>query len=114
MRTGCGPSVSYSTQVQPIFTNDCAKSGCHTGIKPAAGMNLSASTSYSALVNAPSSSCSGLVRVTPSNVAKSYLMNKLTGVGMCSGTQMPKTGTSLPPSQLDLIRGWICNGAPKN
>jgi hypothetical protein len=47
-------------------------------------------------------------------VAKSYLVNKLTGVDLCAGTQMPKAGSSLSLSEIDLVRGWICNGAPNN
>jgi hypothetical protein len=34
-------------------------------------------------------------------------------VGLCSGTQMPVTG-GLPSAQIDLIRTWICRGAPNN
>jgi hypothetical protein len=55
-----------------------------------------------------------MVRVSPGATAKSYLMSKLTGVGICSGTQMPKTGSSLPASQIAVISGWICAGAPNN
>jgi hypothetical protein len=39
-------------------------------------------------------------------------MNKITGVGMCSGSKMPK-GASLTTTQIDGIRNWICNGAQK-
>jgi hypothetical protein len=41
-------------------------------------------------------------------------MQKLMGVTLCSGTQMPKAGSSLPQAQLDAIGAWICSGAPKN
>ena len=49
--------------------------------------------------------------VTPGDVSKSYLENKLTGIGMCSGSQMPKAGSSLPAADLAKIRAWICSGA---
>jgi len=84
------------------------------GVKPAAGLSLVSSASYAELVNVASSSCTGQVLVAPSMVSKSYLMNKLTNVGICNGTQMPKTGQSLTKSELDAIGGWICEGAPKN
>lgn len=107
--------MSFGTQVQPIFTTSCALAGCHTGAIPAAGMNLSSGHAYSNLVNAMTSSCTtAMIRVTPSNVAASYVINKLTGVGMCSGNQMPARGSSLPTSQIDLIEAWICGGAPNN
>jgi len=110
----CGASVSFAGAVQPVFTGSCAVTGCHTGVAPKAGLNLGSGKAYGQLVNVPASACSSKIRVVPSQTDKSYLMNKLTGVGMCSGTQMPKIGTSLPPSQLAAISGWICNGAPNN
>jgi hypothetical protein len=63
-------------------------------------------------VNHAASGCTtSHIRVVPGSVSTSYLVNKLTGVGMCSGSQMPLTG-SLSSSQVDQIRAWICNGAP--
>jgi hypothetical protein len=55
-----------------------------------------------------------LIRVTPSAVPQSYLMNKLLGINICSGTQMPKTGGALSSSDINTISSWICEGAPKN
>jgi hypothetical protein len=84
-------------------------------MRPAGSLSLASGSSYGALVDVPSSSaCTSTVRVSPGATAKSYLMNKLTGNGICSGTQMPKTGASLPPAQLQIISGWICEGAPNN
>jgi hypothetical protein len=101
--------------VQPIFTANCASAGCHTGARPAESLSLAAGSSYAALVNVPAaSSCTSAVRVSPGAPSKSYLVNKLTGVGICSGTQMPKTGASLPSSQIAIVSGWICEGAPNN
>jgi hypothetical protein len=112
--SGCGPTVAFASQVQPIFTTNCT-SGCHSGTRPAAGMSLASGSAYANLVNVrASSTCTTLVRVSPGAVAMSYLMNKLTGVGICSGSQMPKAGGSLPSSQLQAINGWICEGAPNN
>jgi hypothetical protein len=112
---GCGPVVSFAGQVQPILTGSCASAGCHTGNRPAGSLALSAGAAYGALGNvAASSSCTSLVRVSPSAAGRSYLMNKLTGTGICSGTQMPKTGTSLSAAQLQIISTWICEGAPNN
>ena len=42
------------------------------------------------------------------------LLDKLTGVNLCSGSVMPKAGGKLPQSQIDLVRAWICQGAPNN
>jgi hypothetical protein len=77
-------------------------------------MTLASGSSYAALVGIASSTCTGLVRVTPGSVPNSYLMNKLSGSGICNGTQMPKAGSALPASNMSAITGWICQGAPKN
>jgi hypothetical protein len=107
--------VSFAGQVQPIFTANCTAGGCHgSTMKPAAGLSLIVGSAYTDLVNVVSSSCTGKVRVAPGSLAGSYLLNKLTGVGICNGTQMPKTGQKLAKAELDAISGWICEGAPKN
>jgi hypothetical protein len=78
-------------------------------------MNLTSGSSYAALVNRTASGCTTPhIRVSPGSVSASYLVNKLTGVGMCTGNQMPLSGGPLPSAQIDLIRSWICNGAPNN
>ena len=82
---------------------------------PAEGLNLNAGKAYAALVNAPSSQCGGgTLLVKPGAVGESYLVNKLTGQGMCFGSRMPKGGSSLSQAQIDLVRTWICAGAPNN
>jgi hypothetical protein len=97
--------------VQPIFTASCT-TNCHGGTRPSAGLNLTPGNSYRNLVNVPGD-C-GRILVVPRSPSTSYLMNKLTGVGICTGTQMPARGVTLPSSQVDLVRGWICQGAPNN
>ncbi len=110
----CGADVSFASAVQPIFTKTCTSAGCHSGVLPRGDLSLVSGKSYTQLVNVASSECSGKVRVKPGDVANSYLENKLTGIGMCTGSQMPKIGTSLPASELATIRSWICNGAKNN
>jgi hypothetical protein len=108
---GCGPAVSYANQVQPIWNTSCT-TNCHGGARPSAQLDLTAAGSWGSLVNVPGD-CN-MLRVAPGAPANSYLLNKLTGQGICAGTQMPARGVSLPQSQIDLIRAWICQGAPKN
>jgi hypothetical protein len=74
---------------------------------------LDAAVAYDMLVGSPSG-CNGMDFVEPGDVSSSYLMNKLTGSGMCGGTKMPKGGAPLTPSELDLIGNWICAGAQDN
>ncbi len=107
---GCGPEVSFGAQVQPIFTGTCAASRCHGGARPAASLDLNAGQAHRELVGV-AASCGGRTLVVQGDVDESYLWSKLTGVGMCSGNQMPKTGESLSSGELDLVRAWICRGA---
>ena len=104
--------VSYASQVQPIFTSSCV-TGCHGGTRPSGDMSLVSGSSYRALVNV-ASGCGTRLRVAPGLPGSSYLVDKLTGTNLCSGGQMPLRGAALPSSQLDLIRTWICQGAPNN
>ena len=111
----CGAaSVSFSAAVQPILTASCATNGCHKGVMPAEGLNLTNGQSYSKLVNVTASQCAdGRKRVLPGQPSESYLIDKLMNVDLCFGTQMPKQGT-IPQAQIQTISDWICAGAPNN
>lgn len=112
---GTGGS-GFASLVQPIFSNNCALSGCHAGSSPAQGMNLSSGQAYANIVNVPSNE-SGLLRVKPSQPDSSYLVHKVQGtqgsVGG-SGGQMPLGGAPLSQAQINTIRQWIADGAPNN
>ncbi len=112
----CGSTTAtFANDVQPIFSASCASKGCHSGVKPAASLPLTEGASYAALVGAQTNQCGGgRVRVVPGDPARSYLMQKLLGVDLCTGTQMPKAGQSIPSAQIDAIGAWICAGAANN
>jgi hypothetical protein len=79
------------------------------------GLNLSTGKSYASLVNVNASECNdGRKRVAPGSPSTSYLLQKLTGVSLCSGSQMPKAGQGLPAGETQTIVSWICSGAPNN
>ncbi len=68
--------------------------------------------SHQALVAGTSEQCNDSRKlVVPAKHAESYLLSKLTGVDMCSGTLMPKAGSSLAAEELATISAWICGGA---
>ena len=103
-------TVFYSSQVQPIFTNNCL--GCHTpgGQAP---FSLQAGMSRGNIVNVQAtSSCTSDKRVLPGNSASSVLYKKVSG-NTC-GARMPLGGTPLNQSDIDLIRDWIDQGAQNN
>lgn len=104
---------SFSGDVYPIFqVEGCGTVACHGGARPAGNLDLSSSAAaYSALVSVPASQCVGEIRVVPGDPLRSYLLAKLTGIGMCVGTQMPKADVSLSSVELDAVRAWIGRGA---
>ena len=111
--TGPTGPVSFANDVQPIFTNNCALSGCHSGTTPTGGQNLSAGVAYSNIVNVKSTEMSNLYRVEPSNSDSSYLYWKITGDPRITGVNMPKVG-SISSQQIQTIKDWIDQGALNN
>ncbi|MFT3924185.1 MAG: hypothetical protein QM778_16745 [Myxococcales bacterium] len=106
--------VDFTKDVAPILQSACTNAGCHSGTKPKENLSLSSSTSYAELVGVKTSQCNdGRLLVKPGDPGTSYLMQKLLGQDLCSGTQMPKAGSSLPAQQLETITAWICQGAAK-
>jgi hypothetical protein len=115
----CGDPVSFRTDVMGgVFQRAarCTESGCHSGARPAANIDLFG-TDYTRLwaemVGVPAT-CGPLPLVEPGDPAGSYLMSKLTDVGICSGTPMPKRGDLLSTAEIDIVRRWICQGALDN
>jgi uncharacterized protein YjdB len=106
--------VSFANDVQPIFTNNCAISGCHTGPSPTGpGLNLSAGQAYNALVNKPSVGFPGATLVIPNDPDNSYLVRKLENRNI-AGARMPDGAAALPQSTINVIRNWIAAGAQNN
>ncbi|HLP31206.1 MAG TPA: PKD domain-containing protein, partial [Geothrix sp.] len=94
---GMAPTL---TQLQTtIFTPLCT--GCH-GVGGDAGMNLSAGSAYSSLVNVPATTRSGL-RVVPGNPGASALV-----------AQLAAGHRSVSAANQALISAWISAGALNN
>jgi len=112
-----GPApVSFSADVQPIFTTNCALAGCHTGPSPEEGLDLSAGRSYARLVGVDSRECGQFKRVRSGRSDASYLVFKLAGPPQpCfSGDRMPRNAPPLSASDQETIRKWIAQGAANN
>ncbi len=97
---------SYTTDVTPILQGNCAGADdCH-GVptrETLVGTTLG------------EESCDlDTVDVFPGSLDKSYLMHKLTGVGMCPSTSIMPLGSMLPQADIQTIADWICEGAPAN
>ena len=114
-KCACGTAtVAFAAAVEPILTAKCATSGCHIGVAPKEGLDLSKGKAYAALVNVKATECKdGRFRVEPGAPGTSYLMDKVMNVDLCSGTKMPKS-TDLAAADVQTLINWICEGAPNN
>jgi hypothetical protein len=105
-----GAEPSFQRDIVPIVLRSCAGGEiCH------GRFGGTADSIYLNFVDAPlvRDPCDGIV-VRPGDLRRSYLMNKLTGVGLCSDTQRMPLGASLATSETQAFADWICSGAPKN
>jgi hypothetical protein len=86
---------------------------CHDASTPSAGLDLSSAVlARDNLLDGPSGQCSpARTLVVAGSPETSYLINKLTGVGMCSGQRMPRGRPPLSDTQIDDVRAWIEAGA---
>jgi hypothetical protein len=107
--------VSFSENVQPIFTQHCAVVGCHVPGNPPEGQILAAGFAYSSIVNVPSMEVPADLRVDPGNPSQSYLYLKITAQ-QSVGSYMPPASTNDVLSAADkaTIMNWIAQGAPNN
>jgi hypothetical protein len=102
-----GP-VSFKTDVAPLIGHCTTGDGCH-------GIGRLMTWPYQALINVAAADCPDQrVRVKPGDPTASYLVDKLLGVNLCSGTRMPPQGTPLSDADMALIEAWICQGAANN
>ena len=105
-------------QVADLLYSSCAHSGCH--LPPFSNAQLAMddpATTHANLVLAPSTQ-SPLLRVSPGRPSRSYLWHKLLGTHETvggSGDRMPQFHLPgddfLTDEEMDLVRGWILDGA---
>ena len=93
-------------QVINIFTNSCARAGCHAGSAAQQGMNLTKEKFFGHTVNAPSRERPSLDLVEPGRPDSSYLFMKVSGHKDIVGVQMPLTG-KLNEDEVSSIKQWI-------
>ena len=106
---GIDPSeVSYSQDIQPIFSSSCGGSGCHLP-NTTNGVNLS---SYSAVMNSTGLSYNSEI-VLAGNPEGSPLVDKIEP-NPDIGARMPLTGGFLTPTEINMIKAWIEGGAEDN
>lgn len=93
-------TVSFSTDILPLLTANCAKSGCHNGsISP----NLTSANAFNSLVNGNFTNAA-----TPAN---SLVYLWLTGK---ESATMPLGASNNPSNINGFILAWITQGAKNN
>jgi hypothetical protein len=102
--------VTFSGQVQTIFTSNC--SSCHHagGQSP----NLSAGSAYAAIVNVTAGNCAAADYVVPGQPGQSYLVAMITvgaSIGACSGGAM---SVHIGAAKAATITTWVQQGALNN
>lgn len=115
-------TTGFARLEREVFAVSCE--GCHGGSSPSAGLSLAPGRAYDALVGvAPANAVArrdGLLRVAPGDPARSLLYHKVVAdpghhAGVDYGGPMPGGGRSaLSQGQVDFIRQWIAEGAPRN
>jgi len=97
---------------QNIFGAICIN--CHTGSNAPRGLRLdSEENSYAFLVGHAADEVPELMRVDPGNPDASYIVRKLEGAAGIVGGRMPLGGPYLSQTQINSVRDWIANGAPR-
>ena len=106
------PARTFAADVYPIILGQgCGTSSCHGGAAPAQGLDMSSEARADAdLVGVPSAECAAKDRVAAGDLAGSYLVNKITGTGLCAGSRMP-LGGELSEGEIETIEAWIATGA---
>jgi hypothetical protein len=107
------PTATFTRVQNEIFTPTCAQLGCHDTLGRQESLILSPGRAYAMTVGVASIETPSLMRVSPSDVANSYLYRKITGAGI-TGDRMPQGGPNLTDPQIKLVRDWIRRGAPND
>ncbi len=111
--TGCGKTktsqpegpIDFERDIQPIFNQSCALSGCHSGPNPTGNMSLEEGVSYQNIVKVVSFGYAPALRVYPGFPDSSVLYHKVSYSGRY-GQGMPPTAP-LPSDEVQLIKQWI-------
>ena len=105
--------LTFSEIQTEVFTLRCATSGCHTGLNPQQGLNLSSGMAYSNIFNITSTEMPSSKLIFPGNSADSYLIRKIRGQNI-SGSRMPRGRAPLSNALIDAMAEWVDRGASNN
>ncbi|MEX2401427.1 MAG: DUF5777 family beta-barrel protein [Rhodothermales bacterium] len=95
------------SQVGDIFSQSCARVGCHAGSDPQMGLSLEADLFVDHTVQSDSRERPDLQLAHPGEPDSSYLVKKVRGDEDIIGGPMPMTGNPLSDSEIETIASWI-------
>ncbi len=102
---GCPSTISFKSDILPIFSASCSVSGCHDVTTHAAAVVLDSAHAYRTVTE------SGTGYVTKYSADGSILYTTLNANGV---NGMPKGLPPLPQCQVQAIYCWINQGAQNN
>ncbi len=102
------PAVKLSDLQAALITPSCAVGACHSGSRPAEGLDLSSGQTFAATVNVRSVLDGSKFLVDPVNAAASELYVQV------STDLMPMPPPKLNAAQKKQLHDWICSGAPND
>lgn len=116
------PTISFATNVQPLYDASCALAGCHLGAAPAGGLTLAAGAAWAATVDVKAIQRPKLFLVEPGDPDASYLIRKIEGGPDIAGDLMPRGcpgagengAVCLTADDITAIRQWILECALDN
>ena len=103
---------SFSNDIQPIFSSNCAVSGCHNSTA-SEGLILLEGQAYANIVNIDSRQDQAKKLVLPADATNSYLVMKIEG-RQTSGSRMPLNRSALSDIRIQNIKNWVNRGAKNN
>ena len=99
-------SSTFTDIQKNIFNQSCSFIGCH--VTGSQNPDLSGNA-YNNILNKQSST--GMEYIKPNNPGNSYLLQKVLGSSIISGSRMPLNNSPLSQEKIDAITDWINNGA---
>jgi len=99
--------AKLADQVEKIFTQSCATTGCHQGAYPKRKLNLEPGQFIKALVDKPSLQAADARLVDTANPEKSYLLVKVRGDSGMVESLMPIQAPPLKAEQIKILEDWV-------
>jgi hypothetical protein len=99
-------SVDFNRDIRPILSENCYK--CHGPDDGARKAKLRFDIRAEALRPAKS----GEIPIVPGSVEKSQMISRITTSDLDDRMPPAKSGKTLTPTQIDLLRRWVAEGAP--